>query len=387
MTGEKTLVFSKNENLLIASILSSSERQPIDLDGLHELLVQAGYSHWFLFSEALASLIEQYNSPVTEFSIPIGECRDAGLNLEISSDALEVWGSLIPACGGNALNSETVYQIVDEAGVTFGIDRDAVNALCAASSGDRVLRIRVAKGIPAVNGEDTRFELLVDDVRDRAPRVDENGLINFRELGAIPMVVADQPLMRRIPPTLGAAGRNVRGEILDPLAGRNEAFAEGMVGAYVDNDDKNLLRASFSGQPVRCGNGVKVEKILHMRGINMATGNVTFDGTVNIEGEVQPGMKVSATGDVIVGYVVDGGELDAGGDVCIAGGVIAKAKIRAAGSVSARFVENAHISAGMDIAIDDTSLQSDLQANNQILVGLKRPVGVGWRVVRRARRC
>ena len=36
-----------------------------------------------------------------------------------------------------------------------------------------------------------------------------------------------------------------------------------------------------------------------------------------------------------------------------------------------RFVENAKVTAGTTIAIDDTALQSDLQANNQILVGLK----------------
>jgi hypothetical protein len=47
--------------------------------------------------------------------------------------------------------------------------------------------------------------------------------------------------------------------------------------------------------------------------------------------------------------------------------------VRAGGSVAARFVESARISAGTTIAIDDTALQSDLQANNQIVVGMKSP--------------
>ena len=63
--------------------------------------------------------------------------------------------------------------------------------------------------------------------------------------------------------------------------------------------------------------------------------------------------------------------LDAGGDIHVAGGIIAKAQVRAGGSVSARFVENAHIFSGTTIAIDDTVLKSELQANNQIIVGLK----------------
>ena len=36
----------------------------------------------------------------------------------------------------------------------------------------------------------------------------------------------------------------------------------------------------------------------------MATGNIAFDGTVNIEGEVLPGMKVHASGDIVVTGVV-----------------------------------------------------------------------------------
>jgi uncharacterized protein (DUF342 family) len=39
--------------------------------------------------------------------------------------------------------------------------------------------------------------------------------------------------------------------------------------------------------------------------------------------------------------------------------------------VAARFVESAHVYAGTAIVIDDAALQSDLQAMNQILVGVK----------------
>jgi uncharacterized protein (DUF342 family) len=215
--------------------------------------------------------------------------------------------------------------------------------------------------------------LLVADSRDRVPHVNEKGLMDFRDLGAIPLVVADQPLMRRIPPTNGSGGHNVRGEVLDPVPGRNEAFAENLVGAYVANDDPDLLLAVFNGQPVRCARGVTVEQVLNVRDVNLATGNINFDGTVHIEGEVLPGMKVRATGDITVSGLVDGGELDAGGDIRIGGGIIAQGKVRAEGSVAARFAESAHIYAGTTIAIDDSVLQSDLQAMNQIVIGIKSP--------------
>lgn len=371
MTDFPNLVFSEDERRLAASILPSSERPTLDLDTLRGLLKQAGYGQWQLSEEALVTLVESYNSPIPEIELPIGECRDASFTLGISDDAMQAWVSVVPAFGGLALDPDDIYKALGAAGVTFGVDQAAVSTLCSSSDASAAEHVTVAAGMPTENGENARFELLVPVVRDRSPQVDEHGLIDFHELGAISTVSAEQPLMRRIPPTTGTAGRNVRGELIEPEPGRNESFAENLMGTYVDNDDANFLRAAFSGQPVICANGVIVEPILTVRNVNMATGNIAFDGTVNIQGEVLPGMKVRATGDIAVGDVVDGALLDAGGDIHVAGGIIAKAQVRAGGSVSARFVENAHIFSGTTIAIDDTVLQSELQANNQIIVGLK----------------
>ena len=368
MTEYPGLVLSVKDNRLVATLCPSEERPSLELDALRALLTESGYGKWRLLDESLAALIGQYGAGKSDFEIQIGEYFDASFTLETAPDAMQAWANVVPACGGKATVPDEIYLALGEAGVTFGIDPALVSAACEVTDAGRFL---VAAGTAAEDGESARFDLLIADVRDRAPQADEHGLIDFRELGAIPSVTAEQPLMRRIPPTTGTAGRNVRGVVLEPKPGHDEAFNDKLVGAYIDPADKNLLRAVFNGQPVHCGNGVTVEQVLHVRDVNMATGNITFDGTVNIEGEVLPGMKVHASGDIVVAGVVDGAELTASGDVRVSGGIIAKAHVTAGGSVAARFVESAHISAGTTIAIDDTALQSDLQANNQIIVGLK----------------
>ena len=360
------LLFVQNETHLLVRVSPSAERGGLDADALHAALVSAGYGQWALDQAALNTVRERYADPLAEFELPIAEARDAGFTLEISADALQASIDVLPAAGGKALTSEAIYRVLDEAGVSAGVDTAAVEAACAAQATGRFV---VATGSAAEDGENARFELLVADARDRTPQLNAQGLIDFREQGAIPTVEAEQALMRRIPATSGTVGRTVRGEVIEPAPGRNEGFAEKLVGAYVARDDANLLRAVFSGQPVCSARGVSVEQVLRVRNVNMASGNITFDGTVSIEGEVLPGMKVHATGDVIVGGIVDGAEVEAGGDVRVAGGIIAKARVRAAGSVSARFAESAHIEAGTTIAIEDSALQSELQANNQILVG------------------
>lgn len=367
------LVLTESEGRLLASITPPARPPLLDPETLKALLSGAGYGDWLIVEDALPTLIDAYNAASPLLNLLIGERRDASVSVEVAADAMNAWVNIVAARGGRPLDADALSQALDAAGVSFGIDPAAIQAACAASSAGGSQRLLVATGQPATNGEDTRFELLVADVRDRSPHLDANGFINFRDLGEIPSVSADQPLMRRIPATTGTAGRNVRLGVIEPVPGRNEGFAENLVGAYPADDDPNLLRALFSGQPVHGRNGVTVEPVLRFRNVNVATGNVAFDGTVNIEGEVLPGMKVHASGDIIVGGVVDGAELKADGDIHVSGGIIAKAQVHADGAVSARFVENAQIFAGTTISIGDTALQSDLQANNQIIVGAKSP--------------
>ena len=366
--GFPGLVFQEEGEALVAVLSPPDERPVLDDALLRAELDRSGHGQWLLAENALVVLVERYNAGVAESALTLGERQDASFSLEIAPNAMQAWVTVKPSHGGAKLESDAVYLALGEAGVTFGIDEAAVSAACKDNAAARVL---VAAGLAPENGEDARFELLVADARDRTPRLDEKGLIDFRDQGAIPTVSAEQPLMRRIPPTAGKAGRTIRGEVLEPVPGKNDQFAENLVGAYVAPDDANLLRAVFSGQPVRCGNAVNVESVLQLRGVNMATGNIAFDGTVNIEGEVLPGMKVHASGDIVVAGVVDNAVLNAGGDIRVSGGIIAKSRVRAGGAVSVRFVENALVQAGTNVVVEDSALQAELQANNQIIVGLK----------------
>jgi uncharacterized protein (DUF342 family) len=116
-----------------------------------------------------------------------------------------------------------------------------------------------------------------------------------------------------------------------------------------------------------------VEPILKVSEVNMASGNVHFDGTVYIKGDVLQGLLVKATGDIVIRGMVDGGRLEAGGNITIAGGIIAHASVRAAGSVSARFAQGVKISAGTVIELQDMALDCQLDALNQILIGTQKP--------------
>lgn len=370
MTGFPGLVFAEVEDKLVARNQPVPDRSPLDDKVLRDLLAQGGYGNWFLLEGALATLVARCNAVSTEFEVTVGERRDGSFTLEIARDASCAWVNLVPAFGGKAVTPDDIVKALGDAGVVFGIDEPALRQACEATVPARVV---AAASVQPVKGDDTQFVMLVDLARDRAPRVDAQGLIDFRELGDIPIVEAGTPLMRRMPATAGVDGHDVRGMALRATPGRDVPFADKLIGVAIAADDPNLLVAAVKGQPVRMGNGASVEEVLTVKGVSLESGNISFDGSVRIDGDVLSGMKVRVSGDIIVTGIVEGGELEAGGNVQVGAGIIAHAKVRAAGSVSARFIENSQIYAGTVIAVDDMAMQSDLQALNQILIGLKSP--------------
>jgi len=343
---------------------------PVDAPMLHAFLEQSGYAGCWLDEEAIARAVNDCNSHAAPFEVAVAQRRDAVIHVEVASDDMAVQISLAAPHGGKPATQEDVLKALADAGVVFGIDEAAVAHVCAAG---QISHFPVASGVPPVNGNNTVFENLLPQAADRAPKLDADGLIDYREHGGIAVVKPGEALMRRVPATPGVVGHTVRGRELSPRTGLDEAFAPQLTGVEVDAQDPNLLRATVGGQPVLVGHGVKVEQLLKLAEVNMATGNITFDGTVQIDGDVMQGMKVHATGDIVVKGMVEGGLLEAGGDVHVAGGIIAQAQVRAHGAVSARFGENCHVQAGTVIAFDDMALQCELESLNQIIVGEKAP--------------
>lgn len=362
--------FNEADGQILLLSRPEPERQPVDNAALHALLLQEGYGECLLIEEAIASAVGRCNTQTEPFGLLVARRIDATVTVQVAADEMSADVTITPPKGGKRAGKEDVLLALATAGVMFGIDEGAVGQACNLGLCDRFV---VAKGIPCENGRDSSFEELIPKTVDREPKLDENGLIDYREHGSIAVVPAGAPLLRKIPATPGVDGHTVRGRVLAARPGHDERFAAQLLGAAVSATDPNLLVALVSGQPVRVKGGVMVEPILVVDDVNMRTGNIHFDGTVHVKGEVVQGMKVTASGDIRVDEMVDGGQLEAGGSIVVAGGVIAHAKLRAGGSVSVRFAEAVEIQAGTVIMIKDMALECELRALNQILIGTESP--------------
>jgi uncharacterized protein (DUF342 family) len=336
------------------------------------------------------------------------------LTIEVSPDGLDAFLTVTLTEGGQLPDSSSILGALADNGIGHGILPEAVEAALASESyvapepepatdpaandvSPKVgsvpsptpsARFLIAHGRPAIHGENGWLESLIPEVRSRVPRVDETGSVDYRDLGDILVVHAGDPLMRRHPPTGGTPGLTLLGETIPATPGQPMMFSGKLPGTEFAADDPDLLQAAINGQPIVVRGGMSVEPVFKVDTVGTASGNIDFDGTVVVVGDVSAGMTVRATGDIQIGGVVELATLDAGGSIAIKGGAIGATgakgatgaqkksaeehRIRCGGNFNAAYAQQTIIEAGDSIFIDDMAMQCELSAINHIRVGNKK---------------
>lgn len=375
------ITFSEDARKLLATYTPVEDKSPFDSEWLKQKITAAGFGQLFLYEPVFAKLIKQYATASEPFTLEIGEVRDASVAVTVAADKMVAYLVVTPPCGGENLTREQISQALQEKQVVSGILDMAIEQALA---GNEVEKLLIAQGRAAVNGENGRLQCLIEMARNRQPQLDEHGRVDYRNLGCVVAVHQGERLMQNIAPTAGEAGENVLGQSLPAKPGKAVAFAPKLKGAIIDPADPAFLIAEISGQPVLTTNGMTVEHTISLKTVDLTTGNIDFDGTVDIAGDVHAGMRVRATGDIHVGGTVEAARLEAGGDVVIKGGIIGHgevhehppdaenspiARIHCGGSCSTRFIENASVEANDSVMVEELIMQSEVAAVNHIIVG------------------
>lgn len=372
------VAFDEVTRSLSVSIAFDPNFPRIDAVWLRRRLEAEGHAALQIRPDAIKRLIAQYNGGESVAPVDIAYCVDATMQITVSLDGLAARLSIVPPRGGKPATKADLLALLGARGIVEGLQLEEVNRAIAAGRANDVL---IARGREPEHGADGWLECLLPESRERVPSIRPCGRTDYRDLGDIQVVHAGDPLMRRHPPQPGIDGIDVYGRAIAARAGRDQRFAAGLRGTAIAADDPDLLVAAGDGQPVRVHGGVMVEPVFTVDAVNIATGNINFDGSVRIRNDVQAGMTVRATGDIEIGGVVEPATLEAGGSIVVKGGVLgsmggkAAGKdhgahvIHCAGSFCAGYAQQARISAGDSIFIDDLAMQCRLDAANHIRVG------------------
>jgi uncharacterized protein (DUF342 family) len=311
----------------------------------------------------------------------IGQVVDGSFELEITEDCLQVLLTLHPRRGGRAVQLADVRAVLAEHKVVYGLDEDALLQAVERGVADAA---PIASGIPPKPGSPTRFESLLQRERAAASAADDNALVDYRTLGNLVLVRTGMPLMRRIPATSGTDGIDVFGNPAPPPEPDDIPYDDNLSGVVRDPNDAEVLVAAIDGAPSVMPTGVSVNPVVEVDAVNLSSGNINFEGTLQVRGDITTGMSVKVSGDVLVSGTVEAAQIDAGGNIVVKGGIMGAAEgssttdaatrlaqVTARGSVQAMFIGNASISAGKDVVVEREIRQSDVAAGDSVTVGLK----------------
>jgi len=395
MTQFSLIANAKNNiDLLLAPIKDGNE---VTEATILELIAKSEYTklqtNTANIKNAIAELNDvlkplQANQTGREVTYQVLERIDATISISIDSDEMGATAEISAAQGGKHLSAKAILGAAQEAGVKKGFSKEdlvKLARLAAKEEPTSQVTLQIASGKLAINGKDAVIKPLVESAQSRIlrPKKREDGSVDMRDLGDIICVKVGDPIAKKIPLTSGKKGYTVTATPLVPEPGNDVSLVSGD-GTAISSKDENVLVSQKVGLPKVIPNGMEVDEIYKIKNVNVASGNINFTGSVVIEGDVNEGMKVIASGDITIGGFVESAMIEAGGDVTITGGIIGRkhdiektkiteikmsVSVNAKGNLYAKYCQYAQINCGKDIRIENQLLHSLINVQGDLKVG------------------
>lgn len=230
----------------------------------------------------------------------------------------------------------------------------------------------VAKGKNPIDATPATIEYHFKTERDYKPEIDVNGNVNYHKLNVIAKVKKGQLLATLHPGTEGISGFDVFGKEIRAKKAKVIRLRRGK--NVTINDDNTELYAELDGLVRIDDDKVIVNDTYEIpNNVGSSTGDINFDGSIVIHGNVMTGFKVIAKGDIEVMGVVEGAVVKAGGNIRLHKGIqgMNRCTIVAGGDVTARYIENADVISGGKIH-SEAILHSKVSAKEIITVEGKK---------------
>ena len=299
--------------------------------------------------------------------------------LTISPDKMYAYAKFYAASeGGDELTVDEILKDLEFKGIKFGIKQKVIAQYI--QHREYCEDILLAEGTPPVQGKDAYIEYKFNTDKKAKPTLKEDGSVDFFNLNILCHCAKGDLLAVLHPEEQGADGMNVFGERIKPENVKPTYFKYGQ---NIEKSEDGLTLTSMVDGHVELVEGqVFVSDMLVVENVDNSTGNIEYEGSVQVNGNVFTNFSVKAKGDIVVKGVVEGAELNAGGNIIIARGMngMGKGTLNAGGNIVAKFLENATAQADGYVA-SESILHSRIMAGGEVNVDGKRGFITGGKVV------
>ncbi|MGL6151942.1 MAG: DUF342 domain-containing protein [Aeromonas sobria] len=387
MLSKEWLLLSSDMELVCLRIAAGLTK-PVTEQNIQALLLASNCRRYQPLPEGIKQAISLLNTlltnpaaPVPANPVPIAKRQDARVTIVVEKDRMSASAQITADWGGKYVTQEQLQEAISLSEIKQGVSEPlltaAIQSAKEAAPGSQ-LKLVIARGQPTVNGQDTRYERLVETPAERIlkPRELDHDRVDLRDLGSIVTVKAGAQLMRRHPATVGVPGFTVTGQDLPAKNGKDSPMSAGD-GTCFSPDDPDLLIASRAGLPCQEKSGMKVDEVLSVKQVDPRHGHITFEGGLIVSGDVNPGMKIRVSGDIVIGGFIEGGWIEAGGSITVRHGIIGRrneqgeylCQLTAQGEIHASYAQYAQLEAGGDIQIQSQLSHCYSRSGQDIKVG------------------
>lgn len=201
------------------------------------------------------------------------------------------------------------------AGITFGIDEEALELITKNREAEKVL---IAKGIKAKPPTDDKIRIFFKNEK-KSYDSESQDQIDYRNFNPITSVKANELIAEIIKGENGVDGKNIFSKTIFGKAKKNIVFSTGYGARLKDN----LIYSTIDGKPKFYKSTFLVEPIYILnKDVSIATGNIKFPSNVEINGKVNEGMKVISGGSVLVKGGTFSSEIEAKSNSKILGNIV-----------------------------------------------------------------
>ncbi len=308
---------------------------------------------------------------------------DEKMVFKISDDNLKVSARFYPASsGGSLLDVASIERLLEQKHIVSGIRKDIIRKFL--HKRQYCCNYLVASGLAPRHGTDAWIDYHFDTERKAKPMMNEDGSVDFHHLDAINHVSKGECLATLHPEDEGDEGEDVMGNRIMPRKVKRLYLKYGK--NISENEEKTEIYSDIDGHVRLEEDKVFVSDTYEVLGdVDASTGDIEYEGNVNVKGNVRTGFVIRATGDVNVKGVVEGAEIYAGGQVVIQRGVqgMNKGYIECEGNLFAKFIENSVVKSGSGI-VSEAIMHSEVFAQGDVIVDGKKGLVTGGRICSRS---
>jgi uncharacterized protein (DUF342 family) len=294
------------------------------------------------------------------------QAHTAYLAFQVSTDQMQAVIShvnptvfLIPHA---KITSAWLQKELKQAGILHGIKDEVLLDVIKKIKGKlSPVGFMVAEGQPSSAGKDPKLVEIGNGLN--AP---DSGNKNFRMYSQQLTVKAGQLVAEIRCQVEAIDGMSVTGV---PIKGAEDRNITVKVGDGIERKPDGKFYAIKDGIYLNDESGMHLlDSLVHQGDVNFTTGNISFEGTVEIKGNIASGASVFAGGDLTVHGEIRGGHVRCNGNLKIENGIVLGTSgiMRVGGNIEADFIENSTIHCGGVVTVKKSILASNIVAGTGV---------------------